>query len=115
MLNAYFKMIKCPKIPRNPASSFHQNVVSRNDRWADGSLIAAQLREGFGPLVFRTTVPHSVRVEEAHARNRTVLEFSPRSAPALAYHALVTEVLAHGEQQQGDPAAALSPDAPDAA
>jgi chromosome partitioning protein len=77
--------------------------------------IAAQLRAGFGPLVFRTTVPHSVRVEEAHARNRTVLEFSPRSAPALAYHALVTEVLAHGEQQQGNPAAALSPDAPDAA
>jgi chromosome partitioning protein len=67
-----------------------------------------QLREAYGDLVYRTVIPHSVRVEEAHARHRTVLEFDPRSAPALAYDRLITEVLEHGQQprdaRRADPA-----------
>jgi chromosome partitioning protein len=59
--------------------------------------IEGQLRAAFGPLVHEAVIPHSVRVEEAHARHRTVLEFAPRSMPALAYDRLVTEVLGHGE------------------
>src|SRR4051794_30979894 len=59
--------------------------------------IEAQLRAAFGPLVHKAVIPHSVRVEEAHARHRTVLEFAPRSTPALAYDRLITEVLGHGE------------------
>jgi len=55
--------------------------------------IDAQLRAAFGPLVHQATIPHSVRVEEAHARCRTVLEFAPRSAPAMAYDRLLTEIL----------------------
>jgi chromosome partitioning protein len=78
--------------------------------------IAGQLREAYGDLVYQTTIPHSVRVEEAHARNLTVLEFSPRSAPALAYNHLVTEVLSHGEpnERPGDSDPAIGPDASDA-
>jgi chromosome partitioning protein len=57
--------------------------------------LEAQLREAYGPLVHRTLIPHSVRVEEAHARHRTVLEFAPRSTPALAYDQLATEILGH--------------------
>jgi chromosome partitioning protein len=60
--------------------------------------IEAQLREAFGPLVHEAIIPHSVRVEEAHARHRTILEFAPRSTPALAYDRLITEVLGHGER-----------------
>ena len=55
--------------------------------------ILDQLRGAFGSLVHQTTIPHSVRVEEAHARHRTVLEFAPKSTPALAYQNLVSEVL----------------------
>ena len=62
--------------------------------------VEAQLREAFGGLVRRAVVPHSVRVEEAHARHRTVLEFAPRSTPALAYDRLVTEVLENGDDQR---------------
>jgi chromosome partitioning protein len=58
-----------------------------------------QLREVYGDLVYRTTIPHSVRVEEAHARHRTVLEFAPKSPPALAYDRLLLEVLKHGQQR----------------
>ncbi len=73
--------------------------------------IADQIRSAYGPLVFRASIPHSVRVEEAHARNLTVTEFSPTSAPARAYDELLTEVLGDGDQQrQGDPDAALDPD-----
>jgi chromosome partitioning protein len=59
-----------------------------------------QLREAFGPLVYRTVIPHSVKVEEAHARHRTVQEWAPKSPPALAYKQLVTEVLKDGEPQR---------------
>jgi chromosome partitioning protein len=59
--------------------------------------IETQLRGAFGSLVHEAVIPHSVRVEEAHARHRTVLEFAPRSTPALAYSRLVMEVLGHGE------------------
>ncbi len=72
--------------------------------------IADQLRAAYGPLVFRASVPHSVRVEEAHARNLTVAEFAPTSAPARAYDDLLTEVIAHGDQQPGDSVAPLDAD-----
>jgi chromosome partitioning protein len=73
-----------------------------------------QLREAYGELVCQTVIPHSVRVEEAHARHRTISEFDPRSAPALAYDRLVTEVLKHG-QSQGDARRADPTDDADAA
>ena len=79
----------------------HNNRATRD--------IAAQLREAFGPLVYRASIPHSVRVEEAHARNRTVLEFDPKSAPARAYEAFLDEVIGHG-QSEGNPDAAVRTD-----
>jgi chromosome partitioning protein len=66
--------------------------------------LETQLREVYGPLVHKAVIPHSVRVEEAHARHRTVLEFAPRSTPALAYDRLLTEVLGHGETTGGNAA-----------
>jgi cellulose biosynthesis protein BcsQ len=64
--------------------------------------IESQLRAAFGALVHKAVIPHSVRVEEAHARHRTVLEFAPQSAPAVAYERLLAEVLRDG-QSKGDP------------
>jgi len=84
-------------------------VLTRTHRDKATRDIEAQLRAAFGPLVYRSTIPHSVRVEEGHARNRTVLEFAPTSAPAKAYQALIKEVLADG-QSQGNPVAPLDAD-----
>jgi chromosome partitioning protein len=67
--------------------------------------IDAQLRAAFGSLVHQATIPHSVRVEEAHARYLTVLEFAPRSAPALAYGRLLTEILDDGKTRTRNPLA----------
>lgn len=67
----------------------HHNRATRD--------LERQLREAYGDRVYQTTIPHSVRVEEAHARHRTVLEFAPKSPPALAYDRLLMEVLKHGQ------------------
>lgn len=75
----------------------HNNRATRD--------VAGQLRGAFGPLVYRSSIPHSVRVEEAHARHRTVIEYDPKSAPARAYEAFIDEVIGHG-QSEGDAAAA---------
>ena len=84
----------------------HNNRATRD--------IAGQLRAAFGPAVYRAAIPHSVKVEEAHARNLTVGEFAPGSAPARAYEELLSEVLGHGiEQRQGDSRVPLGPDEAD--
>jgi chromosome partitioning protein len=66
-----------------------------------------QLREAYGDLVYRTTIPHSVRVEEAHARHRSISEFAPQSPPALAYDRLLMDIFKHVYQRdagRADPA-----------
>jgi chromosome partitioning protein len=85
----------------------HNNKATRD--------IADQLRSAFGPLVYRAMIPHSVRVEEAHARHRTILEFAPTSAPAKAYEAFIEEILAHGKQSQRRATPRPGPDPADAA
>jgi chromosome partitioning protein len=67
---------------------------TRNDRVSRD--VEAQLRAGFGDLVFKTTVPTSVKVEEAHGRFRSVIDYAPRSPGAAAYMALAGEIIAHG-------------------
>ena len=84
----------------NPTLEIAGLVLTRTHRNKATADIEAQLRAAFGELVYQTTIPHSVRVEEAHARHRTVLEFSPRSTPAVAYEALINEVLTYGQPSQ---------------
>lgn len=82
----------------------HNNRATRD--------IVDQLRGAYGDLVYRATIPHSVRVEEAHGRNLTVLEFAPDSTTGRAYLDLVTEVLDDGQQREGGPAS-VGPDPAD--
>jgi chromosome partitioning protein len=74
-------------------------VMTRTHRDRATRDIDEQLRGAFGALVHQATIPHSVRVEEAHARHRTVMEFAPRSAPALAYGRLLMEVLGNEQSR----------------
>jgi chromosome partitioning protein len=52
-----------------------------------------QLRDAYGTLVYRAVIPASVKVEEAHASYRSILEWAPQSPVGKAYGELVTEVL----------------------
>ena len=53
-----------------------------------------QLRAHFGDLVFNTSIPKNVSLEEAHSRHTHIFEHAPNSAGARAYKELVKEVLA---------------------
>ncbi len=83
--------------------------ANRNKLTAD---LERQLRDAYGPLVFKSVIPNSVVVEEAHASHRCILEWSPDSPPGQAYTELVTEVMRHGNtkraarQRRKDPHAA---------
>lgn len=52
-----------------------------------------QLREHFGELVFSTSIPKNVSLEEAHSRHTHIFDYAPNSAGAKAYKELVKEVL----------------------
>lgn len=52
-----------------------------------------QLRAHFGDLVFDTSIPKNVSLEEAHSRHTHVFDYAPNSAGARAYRELVREVL----------------------
>jgi chromosome partitioning protein len=52
-----------------------------------------QLRGHFGDLVFETTIPKNVSLEEAHSRHTHVFDYAPNSAGARAYKEFVKEVL----------------------
>jgi len=52
-----------------------------------------QLREAYGLLVYQSVIPASVKVEEAHASYRSILEWAPQSPVGQAYSELVEEVL----------------------
>jgi chromosome partitioning protein len=52
-----------------------------------------QLREYFGELVFSTTIPKNVSLEEAHSNHTHVFDHAPSSAGARAYRDLVKEVI----------------------
>lgn len=58
--------------------------------------VEATLRENFGDLVFQTTIPKNVKVEEAHSRQQAIFQYDPRAAGAVAYTNLVEEVIANG-------------------
>jgi chromosome partitioning protein len=67
--------------------------VQRNNVARD---VEAELRARFGDRVYRTTIPLTSKIEEAHTRATTVMAWAPKSTGAVAYQSLVDEVLNHG-------------------
>jgi chromosome partitioning protein len=62
--------------------------------------IEVHLRETFGGLVFTTTIPTNVKVEESHGRFQSVIDYAPRSPGARAYLALAAEILDGGTKER---------------
>jgi chromosome partitioning protein len=55
--------------------------------------VEKQLRDYFGDLVFSTTIPKNVSLEEAHSNHTHVFEYAPNSSGARAYKRFVKEVI----------------------
>ncbi len=52
-----------------------------------------EVREFFGEIVFKTTIPRDVAFSEASSRGKSIVEYAPRSRGARAYIELCMEVL----------------------
>jgi chromosome partitioning protein len=61
--------------------------------------VAAEVREYFGDLVLRTTVPRSVRISEAPGFGQSVVTFDPGSRGALSYVDAATELAMRAEPE----------------
>lgn len=55
--------------------------------------VEAQVRQYFRELVFQTVIPKNITLEEAHSQHTHIFEYAPNSKGALAYKALVREVI----------------------
>jgi chromosome partitioning protein len=55
--------------------------------------VVADVREHFGERVYETVVPRSVRLSEAPSFGKTILEYDPNGAAAIAYRALAREFI----------------------
>ena len=84
--------------PRLRLAGLVLTKVARNTVARD---VEAELRAKYGDAVFKAVVPASVSVEAAHSRGLTVLDFAPKSAPALAYAQLVEELTDGREANRG--------------
>lgn len=63
--------------------------------------VEEQVRAYFGSRVFETSIPLNVKVEEAHSRGLSVLDYAPDSSGARAYLALTEEIISHVQQKDG--------------
>lgn len=70
--------------------------LARNNVHKD---VERNLRESYGDRVFRSTIPLSTVVEQAHTRAQTVMQFAPKSPAAVAYDALVEEIISYGREK----------------
>ena len=80
----------------NPTLHLAGLLLSRVQRDNLSRDTEAQLREAFGPLVLKTTIPASTKIGEAHARYASVLDFAPASPGAKAFLSLTSEIIKNG-------------------
>src|SRR5262249_10545211 len=73
-------------------------ITMYDERLNLSAAVAADLRNFYGDLVFRTVIPRNVRLAEAPSYGQPAVFYEPRSRGALSYTELAKEVLAHDEK-----------------
>lgn len=83
----------------NPQIHIGGIVLTMHDaRTSINPAIAQAARAAYGDLVFETTIPISVRAQEAPLYGAPLPVYAPKSTAALAYAALADEVMARWPQ-----------------
>jgi chromosome partitioning protein len=81
----------------NPRLSVAGLLVTMHDeRTRLAQDVETELRQHFGPMVFETVIPRSIRVAESPSYGLPVIEHAPSSRGAIAYRALAKELEARG-------------------
>ncbi len=65
--------------------------------------VASEVRRFFGPRVYDTIIPRSVRLAEAPSHGKPITLYDPTSRGAQAYQMLAQEVIARGRQPSATP------------
>jgi len=76
----------------NPALTIGGIVLTMLNRTNLSQMVEAQAREGYGDLVFTTTIPQTTKLAEAPAAGEHIHTYAPGSTGATAYTALAEEV-----------------------
>lgn len=71
-------------------------MTMQDRRTVHNRQVIDMVRGGFGPLVFDTIIPTSIRFQEAVAAHQSILAYDPQSPGAAAYRRLAEEVIARG-------------------
>jgi chromosome partitioning protein len=71
--------------------------------------VVADVREHFGERVYETVIPRSVRLSEAPSFGKTILEYDPNGAAAIAYRALAREFIRRHASPATAPATVQKP------
>ena len=91
------EMVKAHLNPRLTVSTILVTMYDARTRLAAG--VAEEVREHFGDLVVKTTIPRSVRVSEAPSYAQTVMTYDPGSPGALSYLEAAREIASKGGPQ----------------
>ena len=55
--------------------------------------VLEKLENNFGSQLFKTTIPESVKLREAPSYGQSIFDYDPKGAGAIAYRALIDEVM----------------------
>ena len=91
------EMVKAHLNPRLRVSTILITMYDARTRLAAG--VADEVREHFGDLVVKTSIPRSVRVSEAPSYAQTVMTYDPGSPGALSYLEAAREIATKGAPQ----------------
>lgn len=81
----------------NPDLSIEGLLLTMYDERTNlSAAVAKDLRDFYGPRVFKTVIPRNVRLAEAPSFGKPIALYDPRSRGAISYGELAKEILNHG-------------------
>lgn len=99
-LSHLLKVIKRVKDFLNPSLKIRGFLITLFDKRLKLSYaIEEELRRAFKEKVFKTIIPRSVRIAEAPSFGKSIFDYAPDSAGAIAYFELAKEILKKDEKE----------------
>ncbi|MFW5895215.1 MAG: ParA family protein [archaeon] len=78
----------------NPALGIDGLVITMYDSRCNlSSQVTSEVRDFFGDKVYRTIIPRNIRLSEAPSHGKTIVDYDPDCAGAIAYRDLAKEFL----------------------